>query len=136
MKLDLGRPMSDEGVMLLVAKVLSRDPSGCCLHIVLDDGNTDDSHVEFCRKYADECGHDDCVDVADALLGITQSNRESLYARSWQTLKNVRHVLPVGDAAIHNETFVCGCLPDIKFHGDAGIVVVHRSADGREQVHH
>lgn len=36
----------------LIAAIYARHSAGCCWHLVLDDGNVDDSAVEFCVNYA------------------------------------------------------------------------------------
>lgn len=51
------------------------------LHIVLDDGNVEDSHVEFCRKYAIENGDEEGAYLAGVLAGLSQSQRLNLEKR-------------------------------------------------------
>ena len=55
-----------------------RHPAGCCLHIVLDDGNVDTSSVEFCVNYATKEGHPDCLYLANLLLQMSRTQRLKL----------------------------------------------------------
>jgi hypothetical protein len=59
-----------------VADFMRRNPAGCCLHIVLDDGNTDDSDVEFCRKEAVAKGHAECEAIANGLAARSKTQRK------------------------------------------------------------
>lgn len=45
-----------------------RDPAYCCNHIAIEDGNLDDSCVEFCVNEAKEKHHLDCLELAEFLL--------------------------------------------------------------------
>ena len=47
--------------------------TGCCLHVVLDDGNFERRHVEYCLSYAK---HGVCREVAELLLHLTDKGRE------------------------------------------------------------
>lgn len=47
--------------------------TGCCLHIVLDDGNFEKEHVEWCLNHAE---HGICREVAELLLKLTEEGRE------------------------------------------------------------
>lgn len=38
--------------------------TGCCLHLVLDDGNVDDGFILSCRNDALHAGHSNCVECA------------------------------------------------------------------------
>jgi hypothetical protein len=51
---------------------------GCCLHLVLDDGNTNDSSVEFCIGIAEERGHADCVVLGRMLRSMSKTQRAKL----------------------------------------------------------
>lgn len=50
-----------------VKSIYARHAAGCCLHLVLDDLNTDDASVQLCFNTAFEERHIDCI-VAAALL--------------------------------------------------------------------
>lgn len=63
----------------LVNLLYEKNAMGCCLHIVLDDGNVEDSSVEFCIKEALEQKHDDCYALALILLTMTSTQRTKLY---------------------------------------------------------
>jgi hypothetical protein len=53
--------------------------AGCCLHIVLDDGNVHDDNVGFCIERADEVGHERCLKLARTLLLMSRTQRLKLY---------------------------------------------------------
>lgn len=53
--------------------------AGGALHIVLDDGNVEKSHVEWCRNYAASEGDVDAVMLCDELLAVSERMRERLY---------------------------------------------------------
>ena len=55
--------------------------AGCCLHIVLDDGNIEDSSVEFCIRYAEEQGHGSCAALARMLRSMSKTQRQKLGVR-------------------------------------------------------
>lgn len=42
------------------------------------------------------------------------------------------HVLPQDDIRVHDENEECWCNPETQYIG-VGILVVHKSADGREE---
>jgi hypothetical protein len=48
------------------------------LHIVLDDGNTEDSHVAWCREYALERGDAEGAALAEILLRMSQTQRSKI----------------------------------------------------------
>ncbi|MEO7047626.1 MAG: hypothetical protein ABI091_20170 [Ferruginibacter sp.] len=41
------------------------------------------------------------------------------------------YVLPVNDIKEHRESYICPCLPEIKYES-GNMIVVHNSFDGRE----
>lgn len=61
--------------------IYKRSPVGCCLHIVLDDGNIKDSDVQFCVDQAKENSHTDCLSLAEKLLIMSKTQRKKLAAR-------------------------------------------------------
>lgn len=52
--------------------------AGGSLHVVLDDGNYEREHVEFCRQYAAERNDLAGVQLADMLLSLTEDERYEL----------------------------------------------------------
>jgi len=50
------------------------------LHIVLDDGNLEVHHIEWCRDFAQENHDDDGVELANTLLSISESQLDEIYA--------------------------------------------------------
>jgi hypothetical protein len=51
---------------------------GGCLHIVLDDGNLEDHHVQWCKEYATKENDTDAMFMADVLLLYTEEEREKI----------------------------------------------------------
>lgn len=66
-------------VKMLVRALYENHPTGCCLHITLDDGNTDDSEVQFCVDWARKEGHPGCKLLAETLLKMSVEERDELY---------------------------------------------------------
>jgi hypothetical protein len=52
--------------------------SGGSLHIVIDDGNYANGHIEFCREYAAERGDADGVELADMFSKLTRTQRRKI----------------------------------------------------------
>ena len=65
-------------VLPLVQALYRRHAAGCCLHIVLDDGNVKDDSVRFCQKTAAERHHPRCLSLADILLAMSKTQRLKL----------------------------------------------------------
>lgn len=57
--------------------------SGGSLHIVLEDGNIEDSHVRFCIEFAREEGDPDGVALAETLLSMSKTQRKRLSRESF-----------------------------------------------------
>jgi hypothetical protein len=64
-------------VLPFVNELYKRHAAGCCLHVVLDDGNVEDSSVEHCIENAE---HDDCIRLAHLLRLMSKTQRKKLYA--------------------------------------------------------
>lgn len=72
----LGVRMSDPALMdKLAADAYERNGAGCCMHIVLDDGNVEDEHVRYCLGYAIEMGCAGCKRLAQLMLEVTPRER-------------------------------------------------------------
>lgn len=56
---------------------------GCCLHIVLDDGNVRDDDVAYCWGRARDEGHADCYIVATLLRRMSRTQRRKLAGMNW-----------------------------------------------------
>lgn len=52
--------------------------AGCCLHVVLDDGNVEDSFVDHCIESARELGHGDCLLLGYLLRDMSKTQRIKL----------------------------------------------------------
>lgn len=52
---------------------------GCCLHIVLDDGNLETSNIQYCLDYARQRNHLLCIEIAEKMLQLTKTQRKQIY---------------------------------------------------------
>lgn len=70
-------------VLPLVEAYYAKDGNGAggSLHIVLDDGNVANGHIEFCRDYAERKGDKDGAALAAILLRMSRTQRHRLYRR-------------------------------------------------------
>jgi hypothetical protein len=66
-------------VLPLVQALYQRHAAGCCLHIVLDDGNVSASSVAHVLAFARDTGHQDCIEIAGLLGLMSTSQRRRLY---------------------------------------------------------
>lgn len=73
----MGKPTTTE-VKPLVDLLYQRNSVGCCLHVVLDDGNIDDQSVAWCRDEAQRQGHADCFLLANTMLEMSRTQRKKL----------------------------------------------------------
>ena len=70
----------------LARLIYARHAAGCCLHVVLDDGNTDDESVAHCVPFAaaseaEEPGvHHQCIELAGLLVSMTPRQRGAVRA--------------------------------------------------------
>lgn len=82
----LGGPISvvarPNEIELLVEEfyALPGNGAGGLLHIVLDDGNTEQIHVEFCRQEARKAGDEPAYWMAQVLLALTDEERRRVCA--------------------------------------------------------
>lgn len=74
------KPISIEDLHAFKA-YLEKNPAGGSLHIVLDDGNVEDSHVEFCIEYARQNGDIEGNRLGKILLGKSKSQRLGVHNR-------------------------------------------------------
>lgn len=66
-----------------IAALYARHSAGCCLHIVLDDGNTEDDSVEWCIGHAikNECYQ--CTVIGFVLRVMSRTQRGKLSRTQW-----------------------------------------------------
>ncbi len=72
------RPTVPE-VLPLVQAIYERHCAGCCLHILTDDGNVEQSSADFCLARAQEAGHADCLGAAEMLVQMSSTQRTKIY---------------------------------------------------------
>lgn len=82
MPVEVMRPTVPE-VLPLVRALYERPAggAGCCLHVLLDDGNVGDSTAQFCAEYARREGHADCMELAALLVQMSPTQRRKLSRR-------------------------------------------------------
>jgi hypothetical protein len=69
-----------EEVRKLCDKYYYDNPSGGSLHIVLDDGNMGNHHLEFCLEEARKNDDPDAVEIALKILDLTATERTKLFS--------------------------------------------------------
>ena len=67
--------------------------TGCCLHILTDDSNIEDHHVDFCVDYAEKAvakgpdkhdhDHKDCLALAKLYQQLTKRERAIALRMGW-----------------------------------------------------
>jgi hypothetical protein len=68
---------------LLRRSIYRSHAAGCCLHIWLDDNNTDDDTAAWVLDYAKEHGHEDCVALAEIGVQMSKTQRIKLAVRGY-----------------------------------------------------
>jgi len=66
---------SKSEILELAAEYYQDYCTGGALHIVLDDGNIEDEHIEWCIKEAKIAGDKEAVELGEALLTLTIKQR-------------------------------------------------------------
>lgn len=56
----------------LLKSIYDRNSAGCCLHVIVDDGNWD------CVIDPDDCVHDDCKQAAEIISDMDMETREAI----------------------------------------------------------
>lgn len=69
----------DEMIPVVRDYYLPDNPTGGCLHVVLDDGNLEDADIYGCIAFAEQEGDATAVSLARMLLELTADEREELY---------------------------------------------------------
>jgi hypothetical protein len=73
------KPDSWREALPLARAVYNRHPSGCCAHILLDDGNTSDLDAQLCLDGARERQHPDCIALCETLAAMSVTQRTKLH---------------------------------------------------------
>ena len=74
-----------EKVVSLIKELYKKEPAGGMLHIVVDDGNLEDEHIQWCIDYCNReenaNRHDKlmCLDIANRMLELTYEQRVLVY---------------------------------------------------------
>ena len=74
-----------------LAQMIYRTPGGECggpLHIVLDDGNIETEHIQWCIDHIDDKGYEVseelkalCLECADVMLQLSERDRCKVYTK-------------------------------------------------------
>jgi hypothetical protein len=65
-------------VLPLVRAHYDHHSAGCCLHVVLDDGNVADAFMPGTEALARERGHKECAELAALLSQMSPTQRRKL----------------------------------------------------------
>ena len=65
---------------------LRKNPAGGSLHVVLGDGNTADSHVQFCIDYAERNGDGAGAALGRVLLAMSRTQRGKIGSAAYAAL--------------------------------------------------
>lgn len=68
-------------VQSLQRRIYAGNAAGCCLHIVIDDGNLDDDSVAHCIENAKSNNHPVCIALSHILKGFDAEHRALLLAK-------------------------------------------------------
>ena len=80
---DPNRPTVPQ-VLPLVRAIYEKHCAGCCLHIVTDDDNCEQSSADCCVDTARERGHADCLQAAEMLAQMTPTQRHKVHVEHWR----------------------------------------------------
>lgn len=69
------RPTITPELVARFARYYAENPTWGSLHIVLDDLNLADNHVQFCIEWATDHADPEGAELARILLGMTRSQR-------------------------------------------------------------
>ena len=58
--------------------------AGGVLHIVTDDGNMEDSSIDFCIELAEKDGDMEAIAIANDIKALPFEERERLYELFWE----------------------------------------------------
>ncbi len=67
-------------------KIYQDHAAGCCWHIVLDDGNLEDSSVVFCIQQAKQRGCTFCMDLGPLVKRMSRTQRAKLSTGGYNKL--------------------------------------------------
>lgn len=70
----------------LVRRYYRTHPAGGPLHIMLDDGNVEQGHIDFCRERAKEASDEPGQHLCDVMEMFTLAEREALFASNFESL--------------------------------------------------
>ncbi len=116
------RPFVRDVLPLVHAYLAARDwTSSGPLHLVLENGNLKDWHILSCRDACTELGDEAGRQIADAMLGLSPSNRTRIYRQGFRgqhmiaavSARRLRRRSPEGtdaDVKCRSKDRPCRCL--------------------------
>jgi len=75
----------DVRVLVPLAQRVFLGATHCCAHIVLDDPNYEDHHARGCLETARERQHPACIELCEALVACSRTQRAKLSRLVWST---------------------------------------------------
>jgi hypothetical protein len=77
--------MKREQLSKLIQEYYVDNCVGGTLHIVLDDGNVEGSHIHWCIENSIKEHNDNrALVIAEALLELTEDERQDMYEKDWK----------------------------------------------------
>ena len=83
--LDVSKPTIPD-VLHRFVEYLRKHPAWGSLHIVLDDGNVADQHVQYCIEYAEHAGDSDGAELGRVLLAMSKTQRGKIDRVAYRAL--------------------------------------------------
>ena len=69
--------------MVIVAHYYKQEPTGGQLHIVLDDGNLEETHIAWCAGLAHGVQDHEAADIANLMRFMNMEQKELVYNNTW-----------------------------------------------------
>lgn len=66
-------------------------------------------------------------------IGIDYQQTKAKKCNNCQYEWEIIHVTPLDDIQPHRDSYICACLPEVKYE-NGNMIIVHNSYDGREGI--
>lgn len=81
-----------ERLTQLILAIYDKYPAGGALHVVLDDGNTEDNHIQWCIDHLDEYSDKEDIalfaECAGILLSMPERKRNTAITKAFEEVPN------------------------------------------------